>query len=197
MRMKKFLFSAAVLMIAACGSKTGNNANGADSTVQDTISSTVQNTIPATETEADLQKAIETQLQTIYGKLCEMDASGHGINVNELDQQFCSEEFLKLQKEVYKKSENATSCEEAFSDEGWRWFPDISAAQTVDSVSVELIGQDRAEAKFRLTDKRGFKAHQHLVMLLENGQWKIHNWIDPEAFPEGNYLDWMKLFLSK
>ena len=189
MRMKKFLFSAAVLMIAACGSKTGNNANGADSTVQ--------NTIPSTETEADLQKAIETQLQTIYGKLHEMDASGHGINVNELDQQFCSEEFLKLQKEVYKKSENATSCEEAFSDEGWRWFPDISAAQTVDSVSVELIGQDRAEAKFRLTDKRGFKAHQHLVMLLENGQWKIHNWIDPEAFPEGNYLDWMKLFLNK
>ena len=188
MRMKKFLFSAAVLMIAACGSKTGNNANGADSTVQ--------NTIPSTETEADLQKAIETQLQTIYGKLHEMDASGHGINVNEL-QQFCSEEFLKLQKEVYKKSENATSCEEAFSDEGWRWFPDISAAQTVDSVSVELIGQDRAEAKFRLTDKRGFKAHQHLVMLLENGQWKIHNWIDPEAFPEGNYLDWMKLFLNK
>ena len=172
MRMKKFLFSAAVLMIAACGSKTGNNANGADSTVQDTISSTVQNTIPSTETEADLQKAIETQLQTIYGKLHEMDASGHGINVNELDQQFCSEEFLKLQKEVYKKSENATSCEEAFSDEGWRWFPDISAAQTV-------------------------KAHQHLVMLLENGQWKIHNWIDPEAFPEGNYLDWMKLFLNK
>ena len=176
MRMKKFLFSAAVLMIAACGSKTGNDANGADSTVQDTISSTVQNTIPSTD---------------------EMDASGHGINVNELDQQFCSEEFLKLQKEVYKKSENATSCEEAFSDEGWRWFPDISAAQTVDSVSVELIGQDRAEAKFRLTDKRGFKAHQHLVMLLENGQWKIHNWIDPEAFPEGNYLDWMKLFLNK
>ena len=136
-------------------------------------------------------------MQTVYAKLREMDASGNGINVNELDQQFCSEEFLRLQKEVYKKSEDATSCEEAFSDEGWRWFPDISAAQTVDSVSVKLIGKDRAEAKFRLTDKRGFKAHQHLVMLLENGQWKIHNWIDPEAFPEGNYLDWMKLFLSK
>lgn len=194
--MKKFLFFAAVLMMAACGSKTGNNANGADSTVQDSVLTT-ETALSTEETEADIQKTIETQLQTVYAKLHEMDASGNGININELDQQFCSEEFLRLQKEVYKKSENATSCEEAFSDEGWRWFPDISAAQTVDSVSVELIGQDRAEAKFRLTDKRGFKAHQHLVMLLENGQWKIHNWIDPEAFPEGNYLDWMKLFLSK
>ena len=189
--MKKFLFFAAVLMMAACGSKTGNNANGADSTVKDSALTT-ETALSTEETEADLQKAIETQLQTVYAKLHEMDASGNGININELDQQFCSEEFLRLQKEVYKKSENATSCEEAFSDEGWRWFPDISAAQTVDSVSVELIGQDRAEAKFRLTDKRGFN-----VMLLENGQWKIHNWIDPEAFPEGNYLDWMKLFLNK
>ena len=145
--MKKFLFFAAVLMMAACGSKTGNNANGADSTVQDSVLTT-ETALSADETEADIQKTIEAQLQTVYAKLHEMDASGNGININELDQQFCSEEY-------------------------------------------------RAEAKFRLTDKRGFKAHQHLVMLLENGQWKIHNWIDPEAFPEGNYLDWMKLFLSK
>ena len=188
MKKQFFVLAAAVLMMAACGNKTGANNASAESTVTDGI---------ATVAEEDIQKDIEAQLNTVYAKLREMDASGNGININELDQQFCSEEFLRLQKEVYKKSENATSCEEAFSDEGWRWFPDISAAQTVDSVSVELIGQDRAEAKFRLTDKRGFKAHQHLVMLLENGQWKIHNWIDPEAFPEGNYLDWMKLFLSK
>ena len=106
--MKKFLFFAVVLMMSACGSKTGNNANGADSTVKDSVLTT-ETALSAEETETDIQKTIETQLQTVYAKLREMDASGDGINVNELDQQFCSEEFLRLQKEVYKKSENATS----------------------------------------------------------------------------------------
>lgn len=186
--MKKLFIFVAALVMAACGSKTGSNASDVDSIAQDSVLTA--------DAEADLKKAVEAQLQTIFSKLREMDASGNGINISELDKQFCSEEFLSLQKAVFEKSEKATSPEQAFSDEGWRWFPDISAAQTVDSVSVKLIGQDRAEAKFRLTDKRGFKAHQHLVMLLENGQWKIHNWIDAEAFPEGNYLDWMKHYLG-
>ena len=99
--MKKFLFFAAVLMMAACGSKTGNNANGADSTVKDSVLTT-ETALSTEKTEADIQKTIETQLQTVYAKLREMDASGNGINVNELDQQFCSEEFLRLQKEVYE-----------------------------------------------------------------------------------------------
>ena len=83
--MKKFLFFAAVLMMAACGSKTGNNANGADSTVKDSVLTT-ETALSAEETETDIQKTIETQLQTVYAKLREMDASGDGINVNELDQ---------------------------------------------------------------------------------------------------------------
>ena len=186
--MKKLFIFVAALVMAACGSKTGSNASDADSTVQDSVLTA--------DAEADLQKAVEAQLQTIFSKLREMDASGNGINISELDKQFCSEEFLSLQKAVYDKSEKATSPEQAFSDEGWRWFPGIGTPESVDSVSVEFIQKGRVETKFRLTDKRGVKAREHLVMLLENGQWKIHNWIDAEAFPEGNYLDWMKMFLG-
>ena len=171
----------------ACGNKTGANSASGDSIVTDSITA---------DAEADLQKAVETQLQTVFAKLREMDASGNGINISELDKQFCSEEFLSLQKAVYEKSEKATSPEQAFSDEGWRWFPGIGTPETVDSVSVEFIQKGRVETKFILTDKRGVKAREHLVMLLENGLWKIHNWIDAEAFPEGNYLDWMKSFLG-
>ena len=171
----------------ACGNKTGANSASGDSIVTDSITA---------DAEADLQKTVETQLQTVFAKLREMDASGNGINIGELDKQFCSEEFLSLQKAVYEKSEKATSPEQAFSDEGWRWFPGIGTPETVDSVSVEFIQKGRVETKFILTDKRGVKAREHLVMLLENGLWKIHNWIDAEAFPEGNYLDWMKSFLG-
>ena len=97
--MKKLLFFAAALVMAACGNKTGSIASDADSTVQDSVLTA--------DTEADLQKAVEAQLQTVFAKLREMDASGNGINISELDKQFCSEEFLSLQKAVCEKSENA------------------------------------------------------------------------------------------
>ncbi|MBE6258059.1 MAG: hypothetical protein E7103_08890 [Prevotella sp.] len=187
MKKQFFVLAAAVLMMAACGNKTGANNASAESTVTDSI---------ATVAEEDIQKDIEAQLNTVYAKLREMDASGEGINTRELDNLFCSREFLELEDDVYEKARNATSPEETFSDEGWRWFPGISVAETVDSVTVELIMKGRVEVKFRLTDKRGVKARQHLVMLQEGGQWKIHNWIDEEAFPEGNYLDWMKSYLG-
>ena len=156
--MKKLLISVMVALIwTACGNKTGANSASGDSIVTDSITA---------DAEADLQKTVETQLQTVFAKLREMDASGNGINIGELDKQFCSEEFLSLQKAVYEKSEKATSPEQAFSDEGWRWFPGIGTPVTVDSVSVEFIQKGRVETKFILTDKRGVKAREHLVMLL-------------------------------
>jgi len=68
--MKKLLFFAAALVMAACGNKTGSIASDADSTVQDSVLTA--------DTEADLQKAVEAQLQTVFAKLREMshDASG-------------------------------------------------------------------------------------------------------------------------
>lgn len=49
--MKKLLFFAAALVMAACGNKTGSIASDADSTVQDSVLTS--------DTEADLQKAVE------------------------------------------------------------------------------------------------------------------------------------------
>ena len=89
--MKKFLFFAAVLMMAACGSKTGNNANGADSTVKDSVLTT-ETALSAEETETDIQKTIETQLQTVYAKLREMVAALWGCCAWETDSEGWCEE---------------------------------------------------------------------------------------------------------
>lgn len=183
--MKKIiLFALIVLSWTSCGNKNAGNAKTTDSIASDTI----------VAADDDVREAVEAQLHAIYAKLKE--SSDDVIQIGEIDKQFCSEEFLRLEDEVMKKSMNARSAEGSFSDEGWRWFPGIGAAEKVDSITVELIQKGRVETKFRLTDKQGNTARQHLVMLLENGQWKIHNWIDPEAFPEGNYLDWMKSYLG-
>lgn len=191
-----FLLGLAVAMLIACGNRTAGNTAGSDSTMQGDGEHQSSDIVSADVSGADLQLAVEAQLQAVYAKLREMDTTDDGINIRQLDKLFCSEEFNRLEGEVFEKSGKATNPEESFSDEGWRWFPGIGVAEKVDSVTVEFIQKGRIETKFRLTDKQGRKARQYLVMLLENGQWKIHNWIDAEAFPEGNYLDWMKRYLG-
>jgi len=188
---KLFLSVVIALTCVACGNKKASNVPAeevktADSTIVENIDST----------GIKIQEEVENQLQTVFAKLKEMNASDEGINTSTLEKMFCSEGFLRQMQEVKDVCKNPRSSEDIFTDEGWHWFPGIGVAETVDSIMVETMQENKAEAKIRLTDKQGNKARQHLVLVKENGQWKIDNWIDPEAYYEGSYIDQAKAFLE-
>ncbi len=155
-----------------------------------------QETIVQENTEDSIKKEVENQIRAIYLKMKEMDASDMGLDTSELEKAVCSAEFLQLRQEVAEKCEGARSSEEIFTDEGWHWFPGIGTPELIDSIEVAMIQQDKVEARYVLTDKLGNSAPQHTVLVLEQGQWKIHDWIDAETYPAGSYLDQIKAFLK-
>ena len=191
---KLFLCLTAMLMMAACGNNKSRSSEDADSEAETEL--TEQDDDEEADWEAQGQKEVTAMLKAVYKTENELMDTELDVNLTALDQKFCSKEFLELQGEVASKSLDAQSPEEAFSDEGWRWIPGIAFPVSPKNIRVEMIQKDRAEARFTLSDDYGNKAAQHLVLVKEDGKWKIHNWIDEDAYPEGNYLDWMKSYLD-
>ena len=81
-------------------------------------------------------------------------------------------------------------------DEGHHWVPGIGVPMIIDSVKTELLTGDQAQAEVWLRDKRGSKGYLEMNLYLENGAWKVHNWIDDDVYPFGSLWHWMQNFLD-
>jgi hypothetical protein len=77
-------------------------------------------------------------------------------------------------------------------DEGHHWTAEIGSPVTVDSIKSELLTGDQAQAEVWLKDKRGNKGHLEMNLYLEDGAWKIHDWIDTDVYPFGSLFTWMQ-----
>ena len=196
--MKKiYCFYAAVAMVlTACG---GNKTQGGeaaaitaplDSIVKTVEVSEVSEAQPKAKSPKMLsEEAVMVQLRTCFAEVNRMAAEG-GIDVTALDKKYCSRDFLELKNNLEKKVQKG---EVAFEgDEGYHWTADIGTPLTVDSVSALLVTAEQAQAEVWLKDAHGNRGYLELTLYLEDGAWKIHNWIDDDVYPFGALFHWMQ-----
>jgi hypothetical protein len=62
----------------------------------------------------------------------------------------------------------------------------------VDSVKTELLTTDQARAEVWLKDGQDNHGYLEIALYLEDGAWKIHNWIDTDIYPFGALFNWMQ-----
>jgi len=190
-----FIAVAAMVMVA-CG---GNQAHGGEAEALSAPVDSLVKTVEASE-ESEAQpkakmpnlwttKAVETQIRACFEEVNKM-AAGDGIDVGLLDKKYCSKDFLQLKNDLEKKIQKGEVMFDG--DEGYHWTADIGTPVIVDSIKAELMTRDQAQAEVWLKDEHDRRGYMELALYLEDGAWKIHNWIDTDVYPFGALFNWMQ-----
>ena len=188
--MKKLLIAVVgVLTMAACGNKT-KGGEAIDSTL---VYSLMTDSVVLGVTDLWTVDAVEAQIRLCFDEVNKM-AEADGVYINRLDSMFCSKDFLELQEQLLSKVRESQVMFDG--DEGHHWLPGIGSPVTVDSIKSELLTGDQAQAEVWLKDKRGNKGHLEMNLYLEDGAWKIHNWVDTDVYPFGSLFTWMQNVLD-
>ena len=174
-----------MLTIAACGNKTNGGAS-VDSSLVDSLKT---DSVVLGLGDLWSVEAVEAQIRVCFDEVNRM-GEGDGINITRLDSMFCSKDFLDLQSQLYAKVRESLVMFEG--DEGHHWLPGIGTPMTIESIKAELLTGDQAEAVVWLKDPNGNKGHLEMNLYLEDGAWKIHNWIDADVYPFGALFNWMQ-----
>ena len=194
--MKKIMFFLAVvaMVLASCGS-TQTQDLGAEVAIApvDTLTKPVE-----IEKKAEVApkkknlwttEAAEAQLRACIAEVNRM-AADDVIDVGKLDNMFCSKDFLDQKSMLEKKVSKGEVMFEG--DEGYHWLANIGTPMTVDSLKTELLTTDQAQAEVWLVDGQGNHGYLEMALYLEDGAWKIHNWIDVDVYPFGSLFNWMQ-----
>lgn len=135
------------------------------------------------------EKAVEKQIQACFEDVNKMAASD-GIDIGLLDNKYCSKDYLELKGNLEKKIQKG---EVMFGgDHGHHWTAGIATPIFVDSLKAELMSKEQAQAEVWLKDSCDNRGYMELELYLENGAWKIHNWIDTDVYPFGTLFNWMQ-----
>ena len=189
--MKKLGFLTSVLTIllmASCSNKTRSEEITADSTQVDSA-------MAADDDSYDIWtvEAVDAQIRACFDEV-NKKATDYPIDIIGLDRMFCSKDFLELEEQLYKeKKENKVMFED---DNGFHWIADIASPSTLDSINVELLAGNQAQAKAWLNDEYGRKGYLEMILYLEDGAWKIHDWINDDIYPSGTLYKWMQNLLD-
>ena len=196
MKMKMIFIAVAAMVMVACG---GNKAQGGEAEALSAPVDSLVRVVEASEVSEAQSKAkspkmlseeaVMAQLRTCYAEVNRMAAAG-GIDVGRLDQKYCSADFRMLKSQLEKKVQKGEVMFEG--DEGHHWTAGIGTPLTVDSVSALLVTAEQAQAELWLTDDNGSRGYLELTLYLEDGAWKIHNWIDDDVYPFGALFNWMQ-----
>ena len=196
--MKKVLYGfamATAIAMASCGNTTQQTNADSDSTV-------------TSQADADAQvckEAIVAQVEKIYGRINEMNENGE-IDLGQLEQEFCTLYYLNLKEHIAQYDANATGDMCFMGDEGYHWLLDLVPPFSVEQVSVDMLGPDRALVQVRLIstgvgkvadDEDEYTGGITMILCLEKGQWKVNNWLDPEAYDEGGYLGMLEAYIRE
>jgi len=147
--------------------------------------------------QADLWtvEAVDAQLRACFDEVNRM-GDGDWVDIDSLDQMFCSKDFLELKQKLRKKVKDSNGEFKFDGDEGYHWLPGIGPPITIDAIKSELLTGDQAQAELWLKGKNGKEAYLELTLYLEDGAWKIHNWIDFDVYPFGALYNWMQDLLD-
>ena len=196
--MKKILFilAAASLVLTSCSGSQAHDERVA------TFSAPVDSVVKPDEAPVETVKqrktklsnlwttqAVEAQIRACFAEVNRM-AAGEGVNVEVLDSKYCSKDFLELKTHLSQKVQKGEV--EFQGDEGYHWTADIATPIIVDSVKAELLSREQAQAEVWLKDEHDKTGYLELALYLEDGAWKIHNWIDTDLYPFGALFYWMQ-----
>ena len=191
-----FFFAVAAMVMAACGSSKAQsddaeaNAAPVDSLMKANVTVKKPTSVSRSQ-KPDMwtASAVDAQVRVCFAEVNKM-AAGGCIDVNRLDAMYCSKDFLELKNHLEMKVQKGEVMFEG--DEGYHWTAGIATPLTVDSVSAELLKRDQAQAEVWLSDRRDSTAYLELSLYLEDGAWKIHNWVDTDVYPFGALFNWMQ-----
>ena len=196
--MKRILFflAAASLVATSCSSSQTHDEMGAISSAP--VDSVLKpgeapvKTVKQRKTKSPnlfTTSAVETQIRACFAEVNKMAADG-GVNVDALDSKYCTKDFLELKTHLSQKVQKGEVMFQG--DEGYHWTTNIAMPIIVDSVKAELVSREQAQAEVWLKDSCDNRGYMELELYLENGAWKIHNWIDANVYPFGALFQWMQ-----
>ena len=186
--MKKVLYGfamATAVALASCGNTTKPAVIENDST-------------EITEAEKPVSEdAVFSQVSKMYERLNQMGESGE-IDLGKLEQEFCTKYYLDLKERIAQYDENATGDMRFMGDEGYHWLLDQALPLTIQDLSAQILSDNEALAQIRFDggdedDPCGIT----IKLQLEDGEWKVSNWLDPEAYDEGGYVGMLENYISE
>lgn len=187
--MKKILYGFAIataLTAASCGN-TAQKSSDSDSTT----------TVQAEESKPTNEDVIAAQVAKIYDRINEMNASGV-VDLGQLEQEFCTNYFLALKDRIEQYDENAQGDMRFMGDEGYHWLVDQSLPLVVEQITPQLLSETEALAQIRfVSDDEDDVKGMTLKLQLEDGTWKVSNWLDPEVYEEGGYVSMLEYYVSE
>ena len=189
--MKKVFISIAIVAVTAmagCGSKT---TKGADNEPQEVAESEVA----TASDESKTVEAVEAQVRKMYDRLNDMDKNGI-INIRQLEDEFCSSYYLGLRNAIGKALKDATGDDQMFfgDEEGFRFLTGMPTPLEIDIIKADLLKGDMAQAQVRFKGADEEIGFMRLEMELENGEWRVKNFDQPEVFGPGGYVKMMEDF---
>ena len=186
--MKKVLYGfamATAVALASCGNTTKPAVIENDST-------------EITEAEKPVSEdAVFSQVSKMYERLNQMGESGE-IDLGKLEQEFCTKYYLDLKERIAQYDENATGDMRFMGDEGYHWLLGQALPLTIQDLNAQILSDNEAIAQIRFDggdedDPCGIT----IKLQLEDGEWKVSNWLDPEAYDEGGYVGMLENYISE
>ena len=193
--MKKVLFSIAIVVVIAsmvsCGNKTAKGGDSDSTAVADSA-------VTAAPEEFWTTEAVEAQVRKIYDRLNDMDKNGI-VNIRQLENEFCTSYYLGLRDAISKSLTEAMGDDSMFlgDEEGYRFFAGMGTPLEIETIKADLLTGNMAQAQVRFKGADEENGFMRLELDFENGQWRVKNFDQPEAFGPGGYLKIMEDFAGE
>ena len=205
--MKKILFSIAIVAVVAtmvsCGSKT---AKGGDSDSTAVLSEQNEqreqmlaaDSVATAPEELWTVEAVEAQIRKMYDRLNDMDKNGI-VNIRQIENEFCTSYYTGLRDAISKSLTEAMGDDHMFlgDEEGYRFFAGMGMPLEIETIKADLLTGDMAQAQVRFKGADEENGFMRLELDFENGQWRVKNFDQPEAFGPGGYLKIMQDFAGE
>ena len=187
---KAVLFMSVLLTMFSCGNKTAKGSDNDSTAIADSAVATAPAELWTTE-------AVEAQVRKMYDRLNDMDKNGI-INIRELEDEFCTTYYLGLRDAIGKAMQNVQGDQVFFGDEeGYRFLAGMGTPLVIETVKADLLTGDMAQAQVRFKGADEENGFMRLELDFENGQWRVKNFDQPEAFGPGGYLKMMENFAGE
>ena len=202
--MRKIIFfaiAAAAVVMASCGS---NSKSGTGEEADSVEVARVE--AAAANSELWSEEVVEKQVREMFSVLNDQYEKDGYTDCSALDIQYCTKYYLSLVSRIREYDIDAVGDMRFMGDEGWHWSFGIVPPYIVENVKVDLLSGDQAQAQVRFVsagvgkaadDEDEYTAGTTMILWLEDGQWKINNWLDPEVYSDNGYLGMMEDYIRE
>ena len=181
------------LCVASCGNKTAPRQL-ADSPAPEELADSV---VGIASEELWTEEAVESQVRKMYDRLNSMGKDGT-VKISQLEDEFCSSYYLGLRNAISKALENATGDGQLFGDEeAFRFFAGMGTPLEIETMKVDLLTGNMAQAQVRFKGADEEIGFMRLELDMEDNQWRVKNFDQPEVFGPGGYLKMMEDFANE